>query len=95
MPDALQVWCNGIETVVAFSEDDARKVIHESNGEPCRGFDELAGCHECCDGDSGWSVVDPDKVWTVREWDGHNTKAQTAAEWQAEIGRGFLCSTEY
>jgi hypothetical protein len=90
----LQAWCNGIETVFAYSEGDARKALHESTGEPCKGNHPEWG-YECCDGDSGWSVVPPDKVWTVREYDGHNTKAQTIELWQAETGRGFLCSTEY
>ena len=90
--DDLHVWHNGYDWVVATTAEDARAVEHEvSLGGVCSHDD---ACD--CEGD-GWEQWPDDKTVTIHDLDGDEgpTQTKTCAEWVAQQGRGFLCSTEY
>lgn len=78
----LRAFTDGIDTVVAFDEDDAREVHREFVGE-----------RDC---DPPYEEVDQDEQLTINDYDGKGgKKTQSVREWCAADGRGFLCSTEW
>jgi hypothetical protein len=89
----MKLFTDTSDWVVADNLDDARAAWVEHRGGDVEDFD-----------DSDWSEVDPGEelaVWCDPggdpcgpEDDGAELIAKTAAQW-AELGRGFLCSTEY
>lgn len=106
----LGVWTNGTDTVVARDAADAAQVLAEHHGGDARDFagdlrprgdssaelgiyqdDELGRGEECSGCDSGLA--------TSRNGHQHGCPVgcpvKTLAQWVAENGRGFLCSTEY
>lgn len=78
----LHVWTDDAEWVVASSLDDVRAVLREH-----RGDDDILI--------EDFTKLPDDKVITISDEDGSGKTSKTAAEWAAENGRGFLCSTEY
>lgn len=78
----LRVFTDGVDTVVAYDEEDARDVHREFVGE-----------RDC---DPPYEEVDLNESLTVNDFDGKNgKKTQTYREWTIENGRGFLCSIEF
>ena len=82
----LKVWTDGTDTVIAEDIRDVQRVMEHH-----------AASWESEDDD--WRVVANDKVIRIRVESNDETPdrvvIKNAAEWIAEKGRGFLCSTEY
>lgn len=85
----MHVWTNTTDTVVAADIADAQRVWEEKIGATFE--QEGMSIYD-------WRQVPDDEVITIRNvhdrgWDDAETR--TAAEWAAQEGRGFLCSTEW
>ena len=78
----LYVWTDKTELVVASTIEDVREVLREHRRED----DIVLG---------DFAKLPDDKLITIVDEDGVLKTSKTAAEWAAENGRGFLCSTEY
>lgn len=78
----LYVWTDKTEWVVASTIEDVREVLREHRRED----DIVLG---------DFAKLPDDKLITIVDEDGVLKTSKTAAEWAAENGRGFLCSTEY
>jgi hypothetical protein len=77
----LRVYANDVvDWVIASSPEDADAVCREHTG-------------DTDDDPHNWTVCADDHVLPIHTDDG--TIEKTCAEWVAEHGRGFLCSTEY
>ncbi len=81
MADALKVWHNGVETVIAYSAEDAAAALAELAGPPDSGED------------MPWHEFTKDPLTINDEDVGKVTKS--LAEWIADTGRGVLCSSEW
>lgn len=102
----LQIWHNGIDKVIAESAEEAQRIQLESYGYPeeleGRPLQEIAE-HEGLEGDHPWRVWrsplglpgDPLEIWVDGPDGGQVQARKLAAEWIAECGRGFLCSSEW
>ncbi len=76
-PEALRVWHNGIDWVVAHNLDEARRLVKEW----CGYTDEEA------DGDEGWAPLPDDKELTIHDGpDDDSLTKLTAKEWVDECG---------
>ena len=78
----LYVWSDKTDWVIAESLEDVREVLREHR----------------CDDDiiiEDFAKLPDDNVIVIGDEDGVLKTSKTAAEWAAENGRGFLCSTEY
>lgn len=85
----LKVWANDVtDWVIAESAADARAVLNEHTGFPGDDDDQIPPEDE-------WEAEPDDKPLEIRTDDGRGVVKKTCAEWVAESGRGFLCSTEY
>lgn len=78
----LYVWTDKVEWVVASSLDDVREVLRQY-----RGDDDIII--------ENFVKLPDDKAIVIGDENGALKTSKTAAEWAAENGRGFLCSTEY
>lgn len=82
---------NGVDTVIAYDEQDAKLVWEETTGTKWdEEFDANEGFVQRDDDDELSIYMDED---CVRE-DANLTK-MTCKEWAKQEGRCFLCSTEY
>jgi len=82
----LRVYTNGVDTVVAYSPDDALKCMCEQTGESIEAYLQYAEefyLNEC----KGLSI------YLAENNSAKTTK--TLQEWVEWNGRGFLCSTEW
>lgn len=85
----LSVYRNDvIDHVIAESEEDALAVLLETG---CYG----SSADDLTETATVFERVPDDKVIAIDMQDGGPKQFKTAAEWIAQEGRGFLCSTEY
>ena len=109
-PKEQKVWTNGVDTIVAYSPEDALERLCAYMGESVEDYIEDYGGSE-----SEFSIVPGDEVIRVRydnpdmqysgELDNVSTEEDssrgeivlsgTARAWVIAQGLGFLCSTEY
>lgn len=80
----LSLWFNGADTYVAKSAEHARAQMLELFG---------PGSEDDVPPLGDWSE-DTREVLTIGD-EGEGTQTKTRAEWIAENGPGFLCSTEW
>ncbi len=87
----LCMYCNGTDTVIAYSPSDACEVWTKSYGAD---YGEETGL---VNDDQGWEEVSGDTVYTLTYTDEEPTRKveQSAELWIAQEGRGFLGSTEF
>lgn len=82
--NALHLWSFGPDTVIAVDEADVLAVMRELVGDD--GLEDY-------EGDAPYMLDDNESVTIWFEDDGIKT-TKLASEW-AEMGRGWLCSTEF
>lgn len=82
--DALKLWTNGTETYVARDVAHVLELYKATVGEAYDAED----CSE-------WEEREDKGPFAIALDDGRGSVTQTPAEWIAENGEGFLCSTEY
>lgn len=89
--DELRAYCiDGVDTFIARDLEDLSATIQEHYGDS---WEEMCGTHLF---DTAREQLEPDKVLKIVNVPVEGeTKTQTVAEWIAENGRGFLCSTEW
>lgn len=83
---ALGLWTNDYDTVIAYDREDAIALWAENIGEDPDFYDPTE-----------WERLPDDKPVRIYE-DDDTSKPPTEkmpAEWIAQNGRGFLCSTEF
>ena len=85
----MKVFTNDTDTVVAVDLADAQRVVEAHYGAT---FEQ-----------EGWSIDEwrevpadePITICNLHDRGSDDRATKTAAEWAAEDGRGFLCSTEW
>lgn len=83
----LRVYENDVDTVIAYSPSDASDVYLAHSLEKREDYPHL---------DDEWIEVPPDRVMRIHDYRGDGLVVEmTAAQFVADNGRGFLCSTEF
>jgi hypothetical protein len=84
MDRELKMYRNGVETVIAFDENDAAALLLELNSDY---VDDPIH--------NPWELVDINEMIKVNDYDGRgNNWSMPASAWVTVNGRGFLCTTE-
>jgi hypothetical protein len=83
----LHAFIIGPDTYIAYDEDDAWACMEEQTG--------IKRDSDDYEGEVAVRVADDMPLRILLEEGRPEAETKTAAEWCAQEGRGFLCSTEY
>lgn len=84
MNEGLKLWTNSVDTYVGRDVPHVLELYQKATGQSYDAEDM-----------GEWSEREDKGPFSIKVDDGRDVVTQTHAEWIAENGPGFLCSTEY